>query len=206
VRYFFFCISSGVNGYNIQIYDYSIHGFTISTTSRLQRFAMISLLGSINVYMSINPVDRVLRQQKADQEAQAAQEQQLISDNNAKHSQQGLAISANAAEDGDSRSRAGGSILSNWRQKFKPSSPPSRPLPPSNLQPLPPPPTELGPPPPPPPRPNTNGSPKTKDPMRPYSKGPQWNSDQEVTPHANIERNVRAAIEVHSASFRVGTG
>lgn len=156
------------------------------------------------MFMSNFTVDRVLRQQNADREAQAAQEQQLISENNVKRSQQELLISGNGAAHGDSRGRPGSGILSNWRQKFKPSSPPSRPLQPSNSQ-SPPPPMQLGPPPPPPAkpndRPNTNGSSRTNDPMRPYTQGPKWNPDQEVTPHANIERNVRAAIEVHSASF-----
>lgn len=154
------------------------------------------------MFMSKFTVDRVLRQQNADREAQAAQEQQLISEN-VKRSQQELLISGNGAAQGDSRGRPGSGILSNWRQKFKPSSPPSRPLQPSNSQ-SPPPPIQSGPPPPPPAnRPNTNGSSRTNDPMRPYTQGPQWNPDQEVTPHANIERNVRAAIEVHFASFCV---
>ncbi|KAF8523641.1 hypothetical protein JB92DRAFT_3140729 [Gautieria morchelliformis] len=151
-------------------------------------------------------VDRLL--QKAVRDAKAAREPQVNSESNQigqnnvqTNPQRGLAISTDAPDApgyrGSSANKTGSGILSNFRQMFKPSSPPSVPSsPPKHLGPPPLlPPKHLGPPPLLPPKPFTNGPPGIKDPMAPYSQGPNWKSDQEVTPHANIERNVRAAIE-----------
>jgi hypothetical protein len=137
--------------------------------------------------------------QKAVRDAKAAREQQINSEskqigpNNANaNPQHGLAISADEPGYSDSsENKTGSGILSNFRQRFKPSSStPSSP------------PKHLDPPPLLPPRLYTNGSLGIKDPMTPYSQGPKWKADQDVTPHANIERTVRAAIEVLYTSLR----
>ncbi|KAF8513724.1 hypothetical protein BU17DRAFT_95084 [Hysterangium stoloniferum] len=136
-------------------------------------------------------VDRVLRQQKAERE-QVTREQQLVANNQPNTSiedkissqqsrqLQQLGSIANGADLRDSSSTKNlGNLFSNFRSKFqKPSSPL---LPTAGT------PTQ--------PSPVYNETIKPRDPLSPYSQGPQWNSEQGVTPQANIERNVKAAIE-----------
>ncbi|KAF8581823.1 hypothetical protein K439DRAFT_1513339 [Ramaria rubella] len=143
-------------------------------------------------------VDRVLRQQKAEREEQAAREQRLLSEVNhiadddfKPHPPQATTSLINM-EHPDSSPNKMGSLFSNLRHKFqRPSSPPTKS---SLISDTPPSPTTTTLPPTLPPR-TFNGTTGTPDPMKPYSQGAPQNTAQGVTPHANIERNVRAAIE-----------
>lgn len=150
------------------------------------------VLETIDVRSSVT-VDRVRRQQQAERDAtrglQPVGDTKQIHGNNAVSTPQ-QELPMPAEHKGSPPNKAGGGIFSNLRQKFKPSLPPSKHSPP--LQPM-----QLDNPPLPPPKLTTNDVPETRGPMRPYSKqGSEWNSDLEVTPHVNIEHNVRAAIDV----------
>jgi len=126
-------------------------------------------------------VDRVLRHQQAEKDKQAARERQLVSEISKATGNMGgqqpppgqpppkTEIVSNDQSPGPSK---GGGLFSNFklRKPVKPGSSPTPSMP--------------------------GGTPEPPNPVAPYGKGPVWNADQGVTPHANIERNVRSAIDV----------
>ncbi|KIJ33557.1 hypothetical protein M422DRAFT_783144 [Sphaerobolus stellatus SS14] len=150
-------------------------------------------------------VDRVLRHQQAEREKQASREKQLRElqqtiEVGQPSSNQQLTRTGSFSSDQTSGPGKNGGLLSNLRQKLRGQQPPaalpiSPPQPPGKGE------TPLLPPPPPPSLPGpipggfNGGMPGPQNPLASYGKGPNWNADQSVTPHANIERNVRTAIE-----------